>query len=75
MGLFEKSPTPQKLCSMEKETAMTKTMRWMLMGIALLILGTWGAALNEYGNFYGLVAIFSPIAGIISIVISFLETE
>ena len=54
---------------------MKKTMRWMLMGIALLILGTWGAALNEYCNFYGLVAILSPIAGIISIVISFLETE
>lgn len=75
MGLFEKSPTPQKLCSMRKESDMTKPMRWMLMGIALLVLGTWGAALNEYGNFYGLVAIFSPIAGIISIVISFLETE
>lgn len=75
MGLFEKSPTPQKLCSMEKESDMTKPMRWMLMGIALLVLGTWGATLNEYGNFYGLVAIFSPIAGIISIVISFLETE
>ena len=54
---------------------MTKPMRWMLMGIALLILGTWGAALNDQGNFFGLVATFSPIAGIISIVISFLETE
>ena len=54
---------------------MTKPMRYMLMGIALLIVGVWGAALNEYGNFYSLVAIFSPIAGIISIIISFLETE
>ncbi len=54
---------------------MTKPMRWMLMGIALLIVGVWGAALNEYGSFYGLVAIFSPIAGIISIIISFGTTE
>lgn len=75
MGLFEKSPTPQKLCSMEKEHFMTKPMRYMLMGIALLILGTWGAALNDQGNFFGLVAIIAPIAGIISIIISFLETE
>lgn len=54
---------------------MTKTMRWMLMGIALLVLGAWGASLNDQGNFFGLVAIFSPIAGIISILVSFLETE
>ena len=60
---------------MGKESDMTKTMRWMLMGIALLIVGVWGAALNEYGNFYSLVAIFSPIAGIISIIISFGTTE
>ena len=60
---------------MEKESDMTKTMRWMLMGIALLIVGVWGAALNDQGNFFGLVAIFSPIAGIISIIISFGTTE
>lgn len=45
------------------------------MGIALLVLGAWGAALEAYGNFYGIVAIIAPIAGIISIVISFLETD
>lgn len=54
---------------------MTKPMRYMLIGIALLVLGTWGAALNDAGNFFGIVAILAPIAGIISIVISFLETE
>lgn len=54
---------------------MTKSMRCMLIGIALLVLGTWGAALNEQGNFFGIIAILAPIAGIISIVISFLETD
>ena len=54
---------------------MTKALRYMLLGIAFLVLGTWGAALNEYGNFYGLVAILAPIAGIVCIVISFLEYE
>ncbi len=54
---------------------MTKQLRYMLMGIAFLILGAWGAALNSYGNFYGIIAILAPIAGIICIVISFLEYE
>ena len=54
---------------------MTKQLRYMLMGIAFLILGTWGAALNSYGDFYGLIAIIAPIAGIFCIVISFYEHE
>lgn len=54
---------------------MTKQLRYMLMGIALLVLGAWGAALQEVGNFYAIVAIIAPIAGIISIIISFLERD
>jgi len=54
---------------------MTKQLRYMLIGIAFLILGTWGAALAEAGNFFQLIAILAPIAGIICIVISFLEYE
>ena len=54
---------------------MSESLRYMLMGIAFLVLGTWGAALNSYGNFYGIIAILAPIAGIISIVISFLKSE
>jgi len=54
---------------------MTKQLRYMLMGIAFLILGTWGAALNGHGNFFGIIAILAPIAGIICIVISFLNTN
>lgn len=54
---------------------MTKVLRWMLCGLALLILGTWGAALHEAGNFYAIVAVIAPIAGILCIVVSFLETD
>ena len=54
---------------------MTKQLRYMLMGIAFLVLGAWGAALNPYGNFYGIIAMIAPIAGIVCIVFSFLETE
>ena len=50
-------------------------MRYMLMGIALLVLGVWGAALAMLGWFFTAVAFIAPIAGIISIVISFLETD
>lgn len=54
---------------------MTKQLRYMLMGIALLVLGAWGAALALLGWFFTAVAFIAPIAGIISIVISFLETD
>ena len=54
---------------------MTKQLRYMLMGIAFLVLGAWGAALNEYGGFYGIVAILAPLAGIFCIIISFVEYE
>lgn len=54
---------------------MTKQLRYMLMGIALLVLGAWGAALALLGWFYTAVAFIAPIAGILSIVISFLETD
>ncbi len=54
---------------------MTKAMRYMLMGIAFLVLGAWGAALALLGWFFTAVAFVAPIAGIISIIISFLETE
>lgn len=52
---------------------MTPALRWMLTGLALLIIGVWGAALHEVGGFYSFLAIAAPIAGIVCIVISYLE--
>lgn len=50
-------------------------MRFMLTGIALLILGVWGAVLREFGDFYILLGIVLPLAGIVSIALSFFKTN
>ena len=54
---------------------MTKQLRCMLLGIAFLVLGAWGAALYEVMLLGAVTAMIAPIAGIISIVISFYEHE